>query len=399
MHPAKELHGTSSKKLENKRIILAITGSIAAINTVQLARELIRHSADVIPVMTPSATKIIHPDAIEFATGHKPITTLTGQTEHVTFCGLVKDPVDLLLISPCTANTISKIIHGIDDTPVTTFATTAIGSHIPIILVPAMHLSMYQHHIIQQNLNQCTKQGIQIISPNITKNKAKMPTTPQIIVEILKTLGPNDLTKQKILIIGGTTSESIDTVRILTTRSSGITALTLAKNAFERNADVTLWYGNINKQAPEHFHQLNYVTYDDLTKLIQKTNLSQYTSIIVCAAIADYTPININGKIPSGKKSLTLSLKPTPKLLKIIKDKTPKTKLIAYKLEHTQEYLEDKTTNLQKTYNLHLAVGNTVETLGKQTNTILTINNQGKTHRYSGTKEQLANIILDTLKE
>ena len=108
MHPAQELQGTSSTKLKNKRIILAITGSIAAVNTIQLARELIRHGADVIPVMTHYATKIIHPDAIEFSTGHKPITTLSGQTEHVTYCGLVKQPADLLLITPCTANTISS---------------------------------------------------------------------------------------------------------------------------------------------------------------------------------------------------------------------------------------------------------------------------------------------------
>ena len=104
MHPAQELRGKTSKKLHKKRIILAITGSIAAVKTIQLARELIRHGAEVIPVMTPYATRIIHPDAIEFATGHKPITTLTGQTEHVTYCGLVHNPVDLLLITPCTAN-------------------------------------------------------------------------------------------------------------------------------------------------------------------------------------------------------------------------------------------------------------------------------------------------------
>ena len=80
--------------------------------------------------MTQSATKIIHPDSLEFASGNKPIIELTGKTEHVSFCGRVKEPADLFIISPCTANTISKIAHGIDDTAVTTFATTAIGSGI-----------------------------------------------------------------------------------------------------------------------------------------------------------------------------------------------------------------------------------------------------------------------------
>ena len=123
MHPADEIRGSKSKKLSKKRIILGVTGSIASVETIKLSRELIRHGADVIPVMSPSATKIIHPDAIWFATGNKPIIELTGATEHVSYCGLVKNPADLLLISPCTANTISKIAHGIDDTSITTFAS------------------------------------------------------------------------------------------------------------------------------------------------------------------------------------------------------------------------------------------------------------------------------------
>lgn len=399
MHPAKELQGTLSKKLQKKRILLAITGSIAAVNTIHLARELIRHGADIIPVMTHNATKMIHPDAIEFATGHTPITTLTGKTEHVTYCGLIQDPVDLLLISPCTANTISKIAHGIDDTPVTTFATTAIGSRIPIILVPAMHLAMYQHQTIQQNIKHCTHLGIHIIPPNIQKNKAKMPTTHQIVTDILRTLGPQDLTQHNILIIGGTTAEPIDNIRTLTTRSSGITTNTLATNAHERNAQVTLWYGNSTQPPPEHINTTRFTTYDQLSELIHKTDLSQYTTIIVCAAIADYKPHQYNGKIPSGQKSLTITLSPTPKLLQTIKTKAPKTKLIGYKLEPTIKTLQEKTKTLQKTYNLHLAIGNTSETLGKPTNTILIIDKTGKEYQYTGKKDQLANVILDSIKE
>ena len=140
MHPADEIRGSKSNKLAKKKIVLGVTGSIAAVETVKLARELIRNGAEVFPVMTKSATKIIHPDALWFATGNKPIVELSGATEHVSFCGRVKYPADLLLISPCTANTISKIAHGIDDTTVTTFASTAIGSSVPIMIVPAMHL-------------------------------------------------------------------------------------------------------------------------------------------------------------------------------------------------------------------------------------------------------------------
>jgi phosphopantothenoylcysteine decarboxylase / phosphopantothenate---cysteine ligase len=175
MHPADELRGKASKKLLGKRIVLGVTGSIAAVESVKLARELIRHGAVVYPVMTPAAMRILHPDALEFATSHKPVVQLSGQTEHVAWCGLVADPVDVLLISPCTANTISKIARGIDDTPVTTCATTALGSKVPILCVPAMHLSMYDHNIIQKNIEICQKHGVLFLDPFIKGNKAKLP--------------------------------------------------------------------------------------------------------------------------------------------------------------------------------------------------------------------------------
>ena len=244
MHPAEELRGKKSNKLFRKRIVLGVTGSIAAVESVKLARELIRHGATVYPVMTPSATRIIHPDALEFATSHKPVIQLTGQAEHVSWCGLVQDPVDLLLISPCTTNTISKIAKGIDDTPVTTCATTALGSKVPILIVPAMHLSMYDHKIVQKNIDICKEHGVLFIDPCIQGNKAKLPDVDEIVEHVIRTIGPKDLIQKKILIIGGATAEPIDDIRVLTNRSSGKTAIALAVNAYERGADVTFWYGH-----------------------------------------------------------------------------------------------------------------------------------------------------------
>ena len=234
MHPAAEIRGIKSNKLSKKKIALCVTGSIAAVETIKLGRELIRHGSQVYPVMSASATKIIQPDALWFATGNEPIIKLTGATEHVSFCGRVKDPVDLLLISPCTANTISKIAHGIDDTVVTTFATTALGSGIPILIVPAMHLSMYDHKIIRDNIEICKKVGIKFIEPIIEKNKAKFATIEEIVANVIKIIGKKDFKDKKILIIGGPTAEPVDDLRLLTNKSSGKTAVTLAKNAFFR---------------------------------------------------------------------------------------------------------------------------------------------------------------------
>ena len=192
MHPSDDIKGIKSNLLLNKKIILGITGSIAAVESIKLSRELIRHGAEVIPVMSKASTRIIHPDSLEFATGKKPILELTGKTEHVYYCGRVKDKVDLLLISPCTSNTISKIAHGIDDSTVTTFASTAIGSGIPILIVPAMHISMYDHKIIKDNINKLKKIGINFINPHLTLKKAKLAEIEEIVTMVIRSVGKRD---------------------------------------------------------------------------------------------------------------------------------------------------------------------------------------------------------------
>jgi phosphopantothenoylcysteine decarboxylase/phosphopantothenate--cysteine ligase len=187
MHPSAALNGIKSDKLSGKRIILGVTGSIAAVETVKLARELLRNGAEVIPVMTTSASKIIHPDSLWFATGNKPILELSGEVEHVSYCGEVPDRADLLLIAPATANTISKIAGGIDDTPVTSFATTALGSGIPIMIVPAMHYSMYANPFVKQNLEILAghEDSIEFIEPRLEENKAKIAETPEIVTRVI----------------------------------------------------------------------------------------------------------------------------------------------------------------------------------------------------------------------
>ena len=111
-HPTLDLYGTVSRSLAGKKIVLAVTGSIAAVETIKLARELIRHGAEVQAVMSAAAQTIIHPYALQYATGRDVITEITGNVEHVAFCGARKEAYDLLLIAPCTANTIGKIAAG-----------------------------------------------------------------------------------------------------------------------------------------------------------------------------------------------------------------------------------------------------------------------------------------------
>lgn len=397
MHPADEIRGIKSKKLSKKKIVLGVTGSIAAIESIKLSRELIRHGADVYPVMTKAATRIIHPDSLEFATSHKPIIELTGKTEHVSFCGLTKDRIDLLLISPCTANTISKIALGIDDTPVTTFATTAIGSGVTIAIVPAMHLSMYNHKIIQENIDKCKRMGISFIDPVIQANKAKMLGVDEIVEHAIRMIGKQDLGKKNILIIGGATAEAIDDIRILTNRSSGKTAVALANSAFERGANVELWYGHAKEVVPSYIPVKNFETIEDLLNLL-KNNDMKFDTIIVCAAIANYLPKKQKGKIPSGKNKLDLELSPAPKIIQKIRLIASKSKIIAFKVEENKKSLKEKSYQLLKKNQLDFVIANTVSAFGKDENEILIINKKGESVLRKGRKEELADYILDIIR-
>ena len=398
MHPADEIRGSKSKKLSKKKIILSVTGSIAAVETIKLSRELIRHGAEVFPVMTPSSTKIIHPDSLWFATGNKPITELGGETEHVSFVGRVKDPADLLLISPCTANTISKIAHGIDDTAVTTFATTAIGSGVPILIVPAMHLAMYDHKIVQENIKKCKKVGIKFVEPLIEKNKAKMAGVEEIVSHVIRGTSKQDLSKKKILIIGGSTAEPIDDIRVITNRSSGKTAIRLAMNAFYRGADVELWYGYSKESPPEYIRNTSFESISEISRLLKSKNLKNFDVIILCAALSDYTPKKQKGKIPSGKDKLTIEMVPTSKIIAGLRKKALTSKIIGFKVEESTVKLKEKATDLLKKNNLDFVVANTISGFNKDENEIWIIDKKGKSTHKKGNKEKLADYILDAVK-
>jgi len=395
MHPSRDIYCSKSEKLREKKIVVGVTGSIAAVETVKLIRELVRNGADVFPVMTKNAQKLISPDALQLASGKKTITEITGDVEHVSLCGDVKDKADLFLIAPCTANTISKIANGIDDTTVTTFATTAIGSGIPMIIVPAMHISMYNHPIILENIKKLGKTGINFIEPRMEEKKAKMPNVEVIVENIIRRIGENDLKNKKILIISGPTSEEIDDVRSITNRSSGKTGTELAKNAFERGADVKLWYGSGTEKTLDYIETEKFVSAKDLEKKIKKL---KYDIIVVCAAISDYIIKKHNGKIPSGKKEITLKLKQAPKIIKIIR-KNFKGFLAGFKLESniSREKLLEKSYKYLKENNLDLIVANDIKNVKPDENEIIIVDKKRNIIMIKDRKEKIAEKIFDVI--
>lgn len=164
-------------------IVIGVCGSVAAVEDVKLIRELKRQNFDVYVVISENAKNIVGKDALEWASEHQVVDKISGSVEHVYFCG-VNGIADLLLICPCTANTISKIATGIDDTTVTTFATTALGSKKRVVIVPAMHISMYHNPFVAENVEKLKRYGIRFIE-KFEENKVKFPDIEKI-VEVIK---------------------------------------------------------------------------------------------------------------------------------------------------------------------------------------------------------------------
>lgn len=312
MHPSEGIRSAKSRLLEGKRIVLGITGSIAAVECFNLARELIRHGADVQAVMSPEALKLVTPDAMRFATGNEVITELDGRTQHVDLLGSYDDHADLLLIFPCTANTLSKMALGIDDTAVTTMSTIAIGGGVPVIVAPAMHASMLEHPAVKKNMNTLREMGVEFVGPRMEEKKAKVATVEEIAAAVARRLGPMDLAGRKVFVIGGASEEPIDDVRVITNRSTGETAVQLAMAAWLRGADVELWAGRMSHPVPSYIERRDFQSVRDLLDMV---NGEAKDIVIVPAALSDYAARPSRGKIPSNLDSLRIDLEPLPKVL------------------------------------------------------------------------------------
>jgi phosphopantothenoylcysteine decarboxylase/phosphopantothenate--cysteine ligase len=350
--------------------------------------------------MTVAATKIIHPDSLWFATGHQPIVQLTGETEHVTWCGEGEDNVDLVLISPCTANTLSKIAQGIDDTPVTTFATTAIGSEIPVMIVPAMHRSMYNHCIVQENVRLLKKNGLIFADPFIDETKAKMASNDLVVLRVKQALGSHDLKEKKVLVIGGGTAEPVDAVRKLANTSSGKMAVACVMQAFLRDAQVSFWYGTGTESFPEGIADvIRFETVDDLKKLIFTNDVLRFDIVIVCAALSDFIPDKRSDKIPSTKNMLSIECSPADKIIPLLRKKIKNAILVGFKLEMNKEKLISKAINLQKKYDLDFVIGNLTANMNAHQGEVWIIDEKENKVHLQGKKSMIADGMYDLIIE
>lgn len=394
MHPADILKSAGSNgPFAGKRFLLCVTGSIAAVETIKLIRDFLRLGADVTVAMTESATRIVHPEALWFASGKKVIIAIDGDVQHVTLCGSGDGGVDAILVAPCTANMISKLATGVCDDAVSTMLVTALGAARPMIIAPGMHGDMWANKIIKENLEKLVSLGVDVIPPSMDEGKAKMADLETILLATGRKILGSPLKARKITIIGGSTAEPIDAVRAITNTSTGGTAVALAKEAYLRGAEVELIMGQCVVPLPKFIRAKRFKSVADLRKLVSG---KKYDIVLMPAAISDYRVEKpIKGKMPSDKLSFSLALKKTEKIVDSIKAHF----IVGFKLEvgMTIEELKERASIRMKSGKMSAIVANRLEDVADDASIAFLIDRSGKAMELRGSREEISRGIVGYL--
>ena len=385
-HPANNVE-RKGDYLEGKNVWVGVTGSVSCVETVGIIRELLRYGARVTVVANRAALELVGEKSLEFACGKPIIKEITGQVEHV----IAGHEADLLMIVPCCATSLGKMVNGIGDNPPMLVALTCIGAKTPMIVAPAMDKNMSNSDIVQKNMK-AVKKFANVIEPVMIEGKAKLPSKERLVAEACKMAGPKTLNRKKVLIIGGGSSEPIDDVRVVSNRSSGRMAISLAESAFAMGADVDLWLGNANYECGSWIKTTRFEALSKLKSLVK--SMKRYDAVIVPAALSDFIPEQVKGKLDS-VKPITLKMKRAPKIINSIRKKH-KGLLYVFKLgaRISEKELLAKAGVLLKSANCVIA--NNSKSMGSEKSKVAIVDKKN-TEWISDRKVEISKKILDKI--
>ena len=392
--------------LQGKKIVLGITGSIAAYKACYLIRGLIKHGAEVQVVITPSGKEFITPLTLSTLTGKSVVSEFFDRRDgswnsHVQL-GLW---ADAMIIAPASANTIGKMANGIADNML---ITTYLSMKAPVFVAPAMDLDMYAHPSTQKNLETLQSYGNHIIEPGTgflaskLEGKGRMEE-PEKIIEVLDSFfaRSNDLQDKKILITAGPTYEKLDPVRFIGNYSSGKMGIALAEECAERGAKVELICGPVSiKTSHPNIKRTNVESAAEMYQAATAT-FPNTDAAILCAAVADFTPTNVaDNKIKREGNKLTLELMPTKDIAQALGQMKKQSQvMVGFALETFDEENHAK-EKLQKK-NLDFIVLNSLQDDGAgfqhNTNKVTLIDKDGETRFPLKSKKEVAKDIVNKL--
>ncbi len=389
--------------LKDKKVILGITGGIAAYKACDILRRLKKLGAEVVVVMTEHAKKFITPLTLETLSENEVVTEMFPErrfvgVRHVDLAGWA----DLILIAPATANIVGKIRSGIADDILTTIV---ISSKAPVLIASAMNVNMYENPIFQENLSYLEKLGYKFVEPEVGElasgivAKGRLAEPKTIVDEAVKLLTrKRDLEGKSIVVTASRTEEPLDPVRYLSNRSSGKMGYAIACEACQRGAKVTLISGPSALPVPTG---LNFVQVKTAKEMLGAVNsaLKKADALIMAAAVSDFSPSVISkDKIKRGEEEILLKLKPTVDILKEMGSKKKGKILVGFSLETEDEIKNARRKIAEK--NLDLIVVNNPNVSGAgfdvDTNQVTLIDKRGKTEKLPLLyKKEVASKILD----
>jgi len=390
--------------VENKNILLGVTGGIAAYKMASVASSLTKRGHEVHVVMTESAQKFISPVTFRAITGLPVETDLFSEPEkHEVKHISLADKTDIALIGPATANIIGKIANGIADDLLTTIITAIT---VPVIIAPAMNVNMFNNPIIQENLDYLSEKEYKILTPSEGMlacgyvGKGRLPE-PDILVEyILKGLTKKDLKGKKVLVTAGPTREEIDPVRYLTNYSSGKMGYALAKRASARGAEVKLFSGPTSLDNPIEVKTEKIKSANELyEKVINQMN--EFDIIIMAAAVADFTPESISdNKIKKNNEDyMDLRLIRTKDIIKEISKNKEDDQIVVGFAAESNDLIKNARKKLELK-NLDMIVANDIknkEIFGSDESEVIIITDEKQIDVSRSSKENIANQIFDLL--
>ena len=394
--------------LKGKKIVLGITGSIAAYKACLIIRGLIKQGAEVQVVITPAGKEFITPITLSALT-HKPVVSEFFSQRDGTWNSHVDLGLwaDAMLIAPATASTIGKMAHGIADNML---ITTYLSMKAPVFVAPAMDLDMYAHPSTQQNLKTLQGYGNRIIEPQSgflasgLEGKGRMEE-PEVIVKALDDFfsaqPASPISGKKILITAGPTYEKIDPVRFIGNYSSGKMGFALAAECARRGAEVTLVAGPVSLSTPEGVNRINVESCEEMYQASVKA-FPDMDAAILCAAVADFRPSTVaDQKIKREKDDLVLRLEPTHDIAAQLGTlKKGNQRLVGFALETNDEEVNAQKKLQRK--NLDFIVLNSTRNEGttfrSDDNQISIISAQGQKDFPKKPKTEVASDIIDELE-
>lgn len=352
-----EVRGSS---LSGRRVLLGVTGGIAAVDTVRLARELRRHGAEVSVIMTPSAQEIITPMAVRWASQGEVITDWDGDLSALS-------GFDAVLVTPATRNLIASFIHGLMNGPLLMALSAARGRGCPIMMVPSMHNDLANDPVTEDLVLQCAKQGIKVLWGAEEEGKRKTPNHEEIVARLGNLVNSNGTS---VVVTLGATRSAIDDVRYVQNTSSGKTGYLIADDLYRHGMDVTCVSGVTTVSKPDWLPlDIKCPEPDQMLEELKALAKDRIDVWIHAAAVLDYIiPEPVEGKIASLQGDLNIQMKEGAKHISELKDLCEGATRIGFKLESgiKQKDLVHRAHAQIQTAGMTATIANRMEDYGKE---------------------------------